>query len=152
MLSKTAEYALRAVVHLAQHGGESQTARVIADATHVPPDYISKILKSLARAGVVNSRRGPNGGFTLARPAREINVLSVVNAIDPIERILSCPLGLPTHKARLCRLHQMLDDAIAAIEKTFAEATIEDFMHTTDKAGRRCPFPLVEGPSRATRG
>src|SRR5690242_1540240 len=101
MFSSTAEYALRAVVFLATSRDGLCGSQAIAEGTKVPSKYISKILSDLVEAGVVTSRRGPNGGFALARTPESISVLEVVNAVDPIRRIESCPLGIPAHGTSL---------------------------------------------------
>lgn len=125
MLSQTAEYALRAIVTLAQAaGGGPMTAQEIARRSKVPLDYLLKVLNSLARAGLVKAQRGRTGGFQAARPADRISVLDVVNAVDPLRRIHSCPLGLPAHAHRLCPLHRKLDDAVRTVEEAFAASTI----------------------------
>ena len=77
MISQTAEYALRAVVCLAESPTAPMINRVIAETTQVPPEYLSKVLQSLQRAGLVNSRRGLHGGFMLAYPAESVPVRSV---------------------------------------------------------------------------
>jgi Rrf2 family protein len=60
----------------------------------VPAGYLSKVLQSLGRAQLVNSQRGLHGGFTLARAPSELTVWEVIQAVDPLQRIRSCPLGL----------------------------------------------------------
>ena len=84
MLTQTAEYALRAVVHLAEEYPEGPT-RVgdIADALGVPRNYLSKILHALVKADVCRSTRGPHGGFALVRPPTEIPLIDVVGLFDP---------------------------------------------------------------------
>lgn len=137
MISQTAEYALRAVVHLATAASEgvgfgedsskaaiSQTAQQIALATQVPLSYLSKVLQTLARAGLIVSQRGVSGGFSLARAPDEITVYDVVQTVDPIQRIVACPLGLEAHQDFLCPLHAKLDAATAMIEQSFRETTI----------------------------
>src|SRR5262245_46906388 len=116
MFSQTAEYALRAVVYLAAQGGEPRTAQQIAEVTRVPAGYLSKVMQALSRAGLVHSQRGLGGGFTLAVPPADLTVLDVVQAVDPIRRIKSCPLGIKGH-VNLCPLHRRLDQAIALVEK-----------------------------------
>lgn len=143
MFSSTAEYALRAVVQLATETDSALTAQRIAEVTRVPAGYLSKIMQDLARAGIVNSQRGPNGGFTLARHASRLTVLDVVNAVDPIQRIRVCPLALPEHGKNLCRLHKKLDDAIATVEEMFSASTIEEMM-TPTRSGSRCLFPTLD--------
>lgn len=126
LISQTAEYALRAIVDLAYHFGESRTNLQIAEATKVPQGYLAKILKDLSRHGLVRSRRGLHGGFTLDRDPEQMTVYDVMAAVDPPKRILGCPLGLEAHSKQLCPLHQRLDDAMAAAEKAFRETTIAD--------------------------
>lgn len=125
MLSQTAEYALRAMVALATGNGEARTAQDIARAARVPFDYLSKVLHSLVRAGLISGQRGRGGGFQPARPAGEITVLEVVSAVDPLRRIRTCPLGLQAHGENLCPLHRKLDDAVRSVEEAFAATTIQ---------------------------
>jgi len=126
MLSKTAEYALRVIAHLAKHSPPHAKVHAIADATKVPPGYAAKILQDLTRLGLVRSQRGPTGGFVLARDPSEITLLQVINAVDPIQRITSCPLGNRDHAHQLCRLHRTLDDALASVERRLGDTTLAD--------------------------
>ncbi|MFO0821404.1 MAG: Rrf2 family transcriptional regulator [Pirellulales bacterium] len=142
MLSQTAEYALRAMVHLAMRGESLATTVDIADATKVPSGYLSKVMQSLARAELVVSQRGLGGGFSLARPASQITALDVINAVDPIKRIEKCPLGLDEHRDQLCPLHRRIDQMIAAVEATFRSTTIDE-MALTPKSKRLCQFPAA---------
>src|SRR4051812_13006650 len=128
MLSQTAEYALRAMVNLAANPGEARTAQDIAVQSHVPLDYLSKVLNGLARAGLVTGQRGRGGGFQCTRPPQLITVLEVVSAVDPLRRITTCPLGLQAHGTSLCPLHRKLDDAVRTVEEAFASTTIESLV------------------------
>ena len=76
-LSLTSEYALRAVLALARANGRGLKATEIADLTGTPRNYMSKTLNALAKEGIVRSRRGPTGGFALARPAEAISVAQI---------------------------------------------------------------------------
>jgi Rrf2 family protein len=133
MISQTTEYALRAVVWLARKPDEQQGTKKISDAIQVPPGYLSKVLQKLTRAGLVTSSPGRSGGFRLTRPPAEIRVLEVVNAVDPLQRIHTCPLGIEDHGSNLCALHQKLDDDLARTEKAFASTTIIELL--ADKNG-----------------
>lgn len=128
MISQTTEYALRAVVWLARKPDEQQGTKKISEAILVPRGYLSKVLQKLTRAGLVTSRPGRGGGFRLARHPTDIRVLEVVNAVDPLQRIQSCPLGLDSHGANLCALHRKLDDDLARTEMAFASTTIADLL------------------------
>lgn len=144
MISQTAEYALRAVVHLASTRGEPHTTQQIAAATHVPAPFLSKVLQCLGRAGLVTAQRGQHGGFRLAKPAGEISVLEVVSAVEPVQRIASCPLGLPEHEGTLCPLHARLDRAAAQVEQAFATTTLAEIVgETTTVRPLGCRFPEI---------
>lgn len=123
-VSQTAEYALRAVVWLAQNPGEPQTTQQLAEGTLVSASYLPKVLQPLGRAGIVTSQRGVNGGYTLDRNPEALSTLEIVSCVDPIQRIKRCPLRLAGHEGKLCPLHQMLDDALADLEQRFATTTI----------------------------
>ncbi|MCC6343017.1 MAG: Rrf2 family transcriptional regulator [Bryobacterales bacterium] len=126
MFSQTVEYALRAMVVLARHGGAPQTAQAIAGKSQVPVDYLFKVLQVLGRAGLVGAQRGKHGGFSLTRPATEVTVLEIINAVDPIQRIRSCPLDIKSHGSTLCPLHRKLDAALQLVEHAFASTTLAD--------------------------
>jgi len=128
MFSNTVEYALRAVVYLAYEAPEARTTAQIAEATKVPKDYLSKILQGLAKKEIVQTQRGVGGGVSLARGPGELTILDVVNAVEPIERIKSCPLGLKSHGIRLCPLHRRIDDALAMVEAAFAKTTLAEVL------------------------
>lgn len=128
MVSQTAEYALRAIVVLADDPDNPLTAHAIAAKASVSPDYLVKVLQPLVRSGLVTAQRGRGGGFLLARPADEISVLDVVSAVDTIRRITHCPLGLKTHGVNLCPLHRKLDDAMRLVIDAFATTTIAEVL------------------------
>ena len=127
MIPKTAEYALRAAVNLARDPGRPYSADALAEATQVPRRYAHKVLQALVRAGLVGSHSGPGGGYTLLRSPKDVSILDVVAAIEPIARIRRCPLGLKGHTS-LCPLHRRLDEAAADAEKAFAEVTLAQLL------------------------
>jgi Rrf2 family nitric oxide-sensitive transcriptional repressor len=125
MLSKTVEYALRATVWLAREPGVTVSAARLAGSIQVPRRYLHKVLQGLVEAGLVRSQPGPGGGYGLHRDPCEITILDVVDAVEPIERIRSCPLGLATHTS-LCPLHLVLDEAYATVEAALGRVTVAD--------------------------
>jgi Rrf2 family protein len=138
MISQTAEYALRTVVYLATSPDEPKTAQEIAEVTHIPLAYLSKIIQQLARAGLVRSQRGPHGGVTLRKSPEELAVYEIVQTVDPIRRITTCPLGLVAHGVNLCPLHRRLDDAFSLIEKSFRETTLSDILNEPTSSKPLC--------------
>ena len=137
MLPKTAEYALRAVVWLARVPGRPASADQLAEHTKVPRRYLHRVLQGLVRGGLVCSQPGPGGGYALARRPEKVTILDVVNAVAPLERIRSCPLGLPSH-TRLCPLHRELDKVYAASEKALARVAIAQLLHSTSSIVPLC--------------
>lgn len=90
-LTKKADYALMAMKHLAEHAsGTSRSAKDVADAFGIPPEALAKILQRLAKAGLLHSQHGINGGYVLARPAHTISAFEVIQAIDGPLFITSC--------------------------------------------------------------
>jgi Rrf2 family protein len=142
MFSQTAEYALRVVVYLASLEGKPATIPQIAAATRVPQGYLAKVMQSLGRAGLIRSQRGLHGGSVLARPAKEMTVYDAMQAVDPIQRITSCPLGIESHGINLCPLHRRLDQAIAMVQKAFQNSSIAEMVSSSSDSGPLCPVPL----------
>ena len=96
-LTKKADYGLMALKYLAEQAAASPTgafapasAKDIADAYHIPPPLLAKILQTLARGGLLVSSAGTNGGYALARPASEITAFEVIRTIDGPLFITSC--------------------------------------------------------------
>jgi Rrf2 family protein len=147
MISQTAEYALRAIVYLADQDAPRTTAQ-IAKTTLVPAGYLAKVMQSLSRAGLVKSQRGLNGGFTLANDPQELSILEVVNAVDPIQRFPECPLGIPSHGRRLCPLHYRLDQAAAMVEKAFGETMVSELLAVPRERRPLCRFPVEATTAR----
>src|ERR1700734_2809108 len=101
-LTKKADYGLMALKYLAEqaelaekagaalHLSGPRSAKDIAEAYHIPPQLLAKILQTLARAGLLVSHAGTNGGYALAKPASEISAFEVIRAIDGPLFITSC--------------------------------------------------------------
>jgi Rrf2 family protein len=82
-ITRQADYAVRAVLYLAQLGphGRVSTAQIARD-QKIPPTFLAKIMSQLSAAGLVHATRGAHGGVRLARSAQEVSLLDVVEAID----------------------------------------------------------------------
>jgi Rrf2 family protein len=76
------DYALRAAAELAAAGGEPIKREAIAAAQDVPVPFLEQILLAMKRAGIVRTRRGPEGGYWLARPAEEVTLAEVIRAVE----------------------------------------------------------------------
>ena len=85
------DYGVRALIDLAMYGGDGPAQRAeIARRQHVPEAYLDHLLAQLRRAGFIRSMRGPSGGHELARPAEEVNLLQVLEALEGSLAPLPC--------------------------------------------------------------
>ncbi|GMV32812.1 MAG: Rrf2 family transcriptional regulator [Chloroflexi bacterium] len=85
-ITRQADYAVRAVLHLARNSEARTATSVIAIEQKIPPSFLAKIISQLSIAGLLHTSRGARGGVTLARTPQEITLLEVVEAIDgPIQ-------------------------------------------------------------------
>lgn len=140
MFSQTVEYALRAAVYLADQD-KACTTPEIARATQVPAPYLAKVLQSLSRGGIVRSQRGLHGGFQLATDPARVTIWDVVQCVEPIRRIRTCPLDLTAHRTVLCPLHKKIDSALEAIELAFRGSTLADLLAEPSTSKPLCPVP-----------
>jgi len=97
LFSKTGQYGIQAVLYLAREtDGKTVLQREIIKAIDVPPHFIGKILQNLVKAGILASQKGKNGGFTLRKPAHELTLIEVVQALEGPEILQGCVLGFPS--------------------------------------------------------
>lgn len=138
MLSQTAEYALRAVLHLAREGSEGPV-RVddIARALDVPRNYLSKILHVLARAGLLASTRGPHGGFELASSPSELTLADVVEEFDALQERGACLLGRDRCDDRNpCPAHHRWTEVSETVLDFFRNTTVAELAGLPEDAAR----------------
>ena len=138
MFSQTVEYALRAIVHLAKQPDALQTTAQISKATQVPSAYLSKVLQTLTRDGLVEVKRGVSGGYLLNKSPDEMTIYDVVQCVDPLQRIRTCPLELSSHRKRLCSLHAKMDSALESIENVFRTTTLTELMNSPNPSVPLC--------------
>ena len=144
MLSKSAEYALRATVWMARDPLRTSSADVLAEVTKVPRRYLHKVVQDLVHAGLVRSQPGPGGGYGLAKGPDDITILDVINAVSPMERITHCPLGLESH-TKLCPLHKELDDVYASAQAALGRVTLGAVMRSSSKIVPLCEVRMTGG-------
>ena len=136
LISKTAEYGLRAVIHIAGDG-TSKPARAndIALALGVPANYLSKILHSLARAGLLTSERGPRGGFRLAVLPEELRLAAIIEPLDPELLHPVCLLGnAECGGQETCSVHEHWKQVREPLLAFFAETTVADVLGRVETA------------------
>lgn len=143
MFSQTTEYSLRAMTVLALTPGELVPTSAVAQRAMIPANYLSKVLQQLAGAGLITGRRGVGGGYRLARPATEIRLLDVVNAVAPVQRIARCPLGLANHGTTLCALHRRVDAAAEAVIALYSGCTLADLVTDSGPSKPLCDAEMT---------
>jgi len=137
--SQTCQHALRALIYLAGHERQGPVlVRRIAEATDVPRQTLSKILHGLSGKGLVRSRKGPGGGFELARPGSDLTLMDVIVAVDgPIDLARSCVLGLASCSDDApCAMHDYWKLFREQYFSTIAVMSLEDAAKTVERKQR----------------
>ncbi len=127
-ITRQADYAVRAVLYLAQCGpGARVSTAEVAREQHIPPTFLAKIVSQLSAAGVIRATRGARGGITLARPPEEVTLLEIVEAIDgpmAINECTSdpglCPMG------GTCAVREVWCDVRADLARRLAQTHFGD--------------------------
>ena len=132
MFSKTCEYAIKIMIHLATRSGKGRAGLAeIAKAIDSPRAFTAKILQLLARAGLLDSVRGPGGGFSIAGN-RDISLYQIVSAIDGDSLMSGCVLGFgECSEERPCPVHHRFSpvrDYLAGTLSTTSLSEIQQLM------------------------
>lgn len=122
MISTSAQYAVRAAMHVARDGGW-RTSDEIARATAIPPGYLAKIMNLLTRARILESQRGSNGGFRPLRDPSITTVLDVVRAVDQAPDYGSC-LSCRSERPDGCSANRFFADIEAEAERRMRGMTL----------------------------
>jgi Rrf2 family protein len=140
-LTKKADYGLMALKYLAEQAdadarnGGARSAKDIAEAYHIPPQLLAKILQTLARAGMLVSHAGTNGGYALARAAKDISAFEVIRAIDGPLFITSCiTIHGSCDLAGHCTIKEPLRKVNDSITDLLSGITIAELMEPVDRA------------------
>jgi Rrf2 family protein len=121
-LTRASSYAVQALAYLAREGaGRPVPSHVAARAQGSPARFLLKVLKPLVDSGVLRSLRGPDGGYRLARPAKDITLLEIVEAVDGPVRGDAPPVGRLDR-----RLQAACDEAAALVRQRLARVTLAE--------------------------
>jgi len=125
LFSRATGYALRALAILPEDGSY-RLAQVLAQELDIPGPFLAKILQTLAQKGILESVRGPRGGFRLARPAEEIAVGQVVEALEGPDAVYSCAMGFPScGPENPCPLHSAWSEVRAQLDVCLTDVSIK---------------------------
>ena len=126
LFSTATAYALQALAVLPEDG-TYRLAKDLSGDLALPGPYLAKILQTLAQDGVLESLRGPKGGFRLARPAHRITVGDVVAAMEGPEAFHGCVMGFPECRDdNPCPLHDAWSQVKAHMDSSMTQSTIRD--------------------------
>lgn len=133
IFSKKCEYGIQAALYLAAHNNKDIiTSDEIAKNLNIPKEFVSKILQSLTDSGIIISKKGRVGGFSLGKSTNEIRLLDIVEAIDGLEVFNSCVLGFPEcSPEKPCPLHDKWGILRTQAYEMLNDETIDHFKQKT---------------------
>ena len=135
MFSKTCEYAIRALIYIAQKSKDGNRIGIkeIASGIDSPEYFIAKILQDLSRKGFVQSAKGPNGGFYMDDANLEQSVADIVREIDGDKLFSGCGLGLKEcSEDHPCPIHNDFKHIRQGIKTMLEESRIQLFVENLD--------------------
>lgn len=147
-LSRTAEYALRAMLALANNGpGQVLAAERLAEMTGTPANYLGKTLYALVKAGLLRSARGRTGGFALALPPDQLTVARIADVFAEPSPPRPCLLGTgPCTSERPCAAHFRWSAVTAAAREPLSHTTLADLLAGADLTPRPAAMPRAASP------
>jgi len=132
--SKACEYGIRALTHLARQSNQLAVVRDISDAEGIPHYFLGKILQTMAKEGLVLSTKGPGGGFKLAQPAEEISLYDIKGAIDGVDDLHECAVGLEQCNDEMpCPLHDTFSPLRESIKQYLQGTTLAEMAEAVDR-------------------
>ena len=144
MLSNSCRYGIRAVIYLAGlpvNGGMTGIRKISSDLS-LPTPFLAKILQQLAKQKILNSSKGPHGGFSLLKDPRKITLLDIVNSIDGQDVFTNCIMHNGScegveHSKKHSPLHDDYENTRSELIKLFSQKTIYDLVIQSDKNEKR---------------
>jgi len=147
VLSQTLRYAFRALAYLASNGtGQPILAKEIAQRTNIPRHYLSKILQTLARAGILESFKGLGGGFRIAKPLGQVTLLMVVEPLENTRKWRECIIGQETcSEETACVLHCKWKEVVDHFAGLLQNTTLQDLVAAVESGRHRSAGPVGGG-------
>jgi Rrf2 family protein len=137
LFSKQCEYALQAVMYLALKPEREMTSiKELTKKLQIPQHFLAKILQDLKYKGFLVSKKGPTGGFGLARSPKEITLLDIVEAIDGVSFMTSCVLGFPECSGKNpCSVHEQWGEIREGLRATLENKSVFQMASEMKKPG-----------------
>jgi len=130
MLSKSSTYAIRAVLYLSLNANDEKkfSPKSIAEHINIPAPFLAKTLQELTKRNLISSKKGRNGGFFLTDDNKINTLISVVDAIDGLDKFQECSLGLPVcGNENPCPLHHLIAPLKGKLIEELTQKTIADY-------------------------
>ena len=148
-LSRLCDYGIVLMAQLAARaGGAPSNAREVAAEAHLPLPVVSKVLKMLARRGLLVSHRGAKGGYSLARPPAEITAAEMIAALEGPIGLTECAAhpGQCVQEAS-CHVREPWQRINGVVRRALAEVTLADLVPPDSPAGDTIPIHALGGPT-----
>lgn len=139
-LTAKSEYGLLAMIRLASSDdGSPVSAREISGDQDIPAKFLEQLFVLLRKAGLVRAIRGAKGGFVLARPAGDVTVLDIVEALEGplVATVCDSDRGLTCGRAGTCAAAPVWNKATRALREVFETATLADLASAQDEMDAR---------------
>ncbi|MBS3993576.1 MAG: Rrf2 family transcriptional regulator [Bacteroidetes bacterium] len=136
MLSNASKYSIKAVLYLAEKSDVNAKFSVshIAESLNIPKPFIAKLLQHLAKAQMISSTKGPNGGFYLTQEDKQHSICDIIEVIDGPNFFEGCFMGLSKcNDENPCPVHPIVGAFKEKILKQFKEKSIDDFAKEIEK-------------------
>jgi len=135
LYSRPCEYAIRTMAYLARVAADKRVqAQEIAAAESIPAPILAKVLQQLARSGLVNSFKGPGGGFSLNRPPSSINLHEIFRLVDGVEDLDRCAVGLAEcNDFAPCPLHDTWKSVRVHLLQYLKKTTLEEMASAVER-------------------
>lgn len=148
-VTRAGEYAIIGLLYLArQPGGRMVMIDEISEAERIPKSFLAKIFQPLARAGFVISHRGAGGGFSLAKPAGQINLLEILQCVEGVFALQKCVTDEPEcvvsgDRLSNCTLCAIFGEAQSRVNEVFARTSLQDLLRPKTEVLRRVKATAV---------
>ncbi len=147
------EYALRAMIHLADNPDEVTRGLEIAERQKIPKYYLEKVIRDLMRRGLVRARRGPGGGYQLARTPETISFKDIIEAVEGPITLNVCMDGSNSCQIKpTCRMFRVWEEGQRVLLEVFSHTTLREIVdeHGSPERYIRCPRSKVRQPRSAS--
>lgn len=126
-LTKTSEYALRILAFMAKDPGQMYTAKQLVDTLHISDKYLRQLMTSLAKAGLINSIQGREGGYIFAKSPESIYLSDIIDSVEGIKKYTGCILGFDhCSDEKPCVMHNVVGKSRKEFIKSFTSMTLNN--------------------------